>query len=132
MAFYGEYEVAVTDGGRIVLPKKIRENVKGEVFILTKGYGVCLAGYDKEDWSSRSKALVEVSLIDTEYIDKRRKIFSGANEIAIDEQGRFVVPKALADFIMIDQKSITIVGVGDHFELWNSEKWREYLKKISV
>lgn len=128
MAFFGEYEVSLTQGGRIVLPKKIRENLKGETFILTKGFGVCLAGYEKEDWDRRSRVLTEVSLLDSEHIDRRRSLFSGANEIAIDEQGRFVIPRALSEFAGTSEKNIIICGVGDHFEIWNKLKWKDYLK----
>lgn len=114
------------------MPKKIRENLKGEEFILTKGYDVCLAGYDKQDWDTRSKELMEVSLVDKENIDRRRFIFSGANTIAVDEQGRFVIPKALLGFIGITTGTVKIVGVGDHFEVWGEEAWEKYLKGIKV
>lgn len=132
MAFFGEYTITITAGGRIVLPKKIRENLKGEEFILTKGYDVCLAGYDKDDWDVRSKELMLVSLLDKENIDRRRFIFSGANMITVDEQGRFVIPKDLLGFIGITSGTIKIVGVGDHFEVWGEAAWRAYLKGIKV
>jgi MraZ protein len=127
MAFFGEYEISVTDGGRIVLPKKIRENLKGTTFILTKGFDVCLAGYDRHDWETRSQEFVNVSLVDTTEIDKRRMLFSGANEIETDEQGRFVIPKALLQFIGLSDLTVVVIGVGDHFEIWEKEKWKKYL-----
>lgn len=132
MAFFGEYTITITDGGRIVLPKKIRENLKGEEFILTKGYDVCLAGYERDDWDKRARQLMDVSLLDKENIDRRRFIFSGANTIEIDAQGRFVIPKALLGFIGITSGTVKIVGVGDHFEVWGETAWEEYLKKISI
>ena len=132
MAFFGEYQVSVTSGGRIVLPKKIRENLKGELFVLTKGFDVCLAGYDKDDWGKRSRELMNVSLLDREHIEKRRYIFSAENDIEIDEQGRFVVPKALVAFIGLNDKTVTIIGVGDHFEIWETKKWKMYIDKIRV
>lgn len=126
MAFIGEFKVSITAGGRIVLPKKIRENVRGETFILTKGFDVCLGGYDKDDWDNRSNALLQVSLLDKEDISKRRYIFSGAQEIAVDAQGRFVIPKALASFIGAVDSEVIIIGVGDHFEIWEAARWKEY------
>src|SRR3989344_3830713 len=99
MAFFGEYEVSVTKGDRIVIPKRIRKEIKGIKFILTKGFDVCLAGYDLDDWNKRSQPLLEISLVDNTDINKRRKIFSGAIEIELDDQGRFVIPKSLSDYI---------------------------------
>lgn len=127
MVFYGEYVISITDGGRIVIPKKIRENLKGEVFILTKGFDMCLSGYDKDDWERRTQELLHISLLDRENLDKKRTIFAGANYIGIDDQGRFVIPKALLEFIEV-LSSVTIIGVGDHFEIWETKNWKKYLK----
>ncbi len=127
MVFFGEYLVSFTAPGRVVLPKKIRELIKGDSFIVTKGFDFCLAGYDKEDWEERSKELLKVSLLDKENIEKRRFLFSSTMYLDIDDQGRFVIPKSLLSFIGIQDKAL-IIGVGDHFEIWNPEKWAEYQK----
>ena len=55
MVFFGEYLVSFTAPGRVVIPKKIRELLKGDSFIVTKGFDFCLAGYDKEDWELGAK-----------------------------------------------------------------------------
>ena len=131
MAFLGEYEVSVTAGSRIVLPKKIRENLKGNTFILTKGYDICLAGYDKQDWNNRAGELTKISLLETDNVSKRRFLFSGACEIEIDVQGRFVIPKALFGYINLIRSTLTIIGVGYHFEIWETKSWQGYLKQIN-
>jgi MraZ protein len=132
MVFFGEYTVSVTEGGRIAIPKKIRENVKGDVFVLTKGFDICLAGFDREDWNKRTQDLMTVSLLDKENIDKRRMLFSGANEIVIDDQGRLVIPKALSEFMGLESDKVKVVGVGDHFEIWDEARWQEYVKKVEI
>src|SRR3989338_4274578 len=126
MAFFGEYKVSLTAGDRIVITKRIRNAITGSTFILTKGFDVCLAGYDLEDWNKRSKPLLEISLVDNTDIEKRRKIFSGAVEVELDDQGRFVIPKSLSDYIGGESDKLIIIGVGDHFEIWESEKWIDY------
>jgi len=125
MVFFGEYLVSFTAPGRVVIPKKIRELLKGDSFIVTKGFDFCLAGYDKEDWEARSKALISVSLLDKTDINKRRLLFSSTMHIEIDGQGRFVIPKPLLQFAELKDKAL-IIGAGDHFELWNPEKWNSY------
>jgi len=132
MVFFGEYGVSVTEGGRIAIPKKIRENLKGDVFILTKGFDICLAGYDREDWQRRTDELMNVSLLEKDNIDKRRMLFSGANEIVIDEQGRLVIPKALSQYIGLVADKVKVVGVGDHFEIWDETKWDKYVKSARI
>ncbi len=130
MVFFGEYIVSFTAPGRIVLPKKIRERLKGNTFILTKGFDFCLAGYDKEEWEDKAKELLNVSLLDKEELDKRRFIFSSAVYIEIDSQGRFVIPKNLLLYAGLKDSAV-VVGVGDHFEIWDPGKWESYQKKIS-
>ena len=132
MVFFGEYLVSFTAPGRVVIPKKIRELIKGDSFIVTKGFDFCLAGYDLQDWEVRSRELVGVSLLDKTDIDKRRMLFSSTMHIEIDGQGRFVIPKPLLQFADLKEK-VLILGVGDHFELWNPEKWQEYqLKSVEI
>lgn len=129
MVFFGEYQVSFSAPGRIVLPKKLRELLKGNTFILTKGFDFCLAGYDREDWESRAKELLGVSLLERENIEKRRFIFGSAVYLEIDDQGRFVIPKGMLSYSHLDRKAV-IVGVGDHFEIWEQTKWEKYMKEV--
>ncbi len=126
MVFFGEYQVSSTAPGRFLLPKKLRELLKGTIFILTKGFDFCLTGYDKDDWENKAKELLQVSLLENENLEKRRFVFSSAVYLEIDEQGRFVIPRNLVNYAGLNDK-ITIIGVGDHFELWNADKWNKYL-----
>lgn len=129
MVFYGEYLVSSSGANRFVLPKKIRELLKGNIFILTKGFDFCLNGYDREDWEKRINNLFFQPLISKEQLEKQRFIFSSMHYVEIDYQGRFVIPKSLLQFTSIEDK-IIIIGVGDHFEIWNENKWRQYEKKL--
>lgn len=129
MVFFGEYQVSFTGAGRIVLPKKLRELLKGNTFVLSRGFDSCLAGYDKEDWELRAKELLSVSLVERENIEKRRFLFSSAVYLEIDDQGRFVIPKNLLSYGGMVESAI-IAGVGDHFEIWETQKWESYIKGI--
>lgn len=129
MVFFGEYQINFSGSGRLLLPKKVRELLKGNTFILTKGFGNCLSGYDKDDWEKRATELLNPSLLQPTDMDNRRYIFSSLVYLEIDEQGRFVVPKNLLEYGQLKDKTV-IIGVGDHFEIWDVQKWKEYNKKI--
>ena len=131
MVFYGDYLVSFSAPGRVVLPKKIRELLKGNIFILAKGFNFCLAGFDKDAWEEKAKDLVNVSLLENENLEKRRFIFSSTVYLEIDDQGRFVIPKNMLDFSSLKNK-VQIIGVGDHFEIWNPENWVKYSKSTKV
>ncbi|MGB9707314.1 MAG: division/cell wall cluster transcriptional repressor MraZ [Microgenomates group bacterium] len=125
MVFYGEYFLSFTAPGRLVLPKKIRELLKGDTFILTKGFDFCLSGFDKDEWESKAKELLNVSLLSRENIEKRRILFSSVVYLKIDEQGRFVIPKNLLTHAKLKDEAV-IIGVGDHFEIWDPKEWGKY------
>lgn len=128
MVFYGEYLVSFSAPSRLVLPKKIRELLKGNIFILTKGFNFCLAGYDKEGWEDKAKELLEASLLEEENLPKRRFIFSSTVYLEIDDQGRFIIPKNMLAHSGLKDRAL-IVGVGDHFEVWKPETWEKYQKE---
>jgi len=129
MVFFGEYQINFSGSGRLLLPKKVRELLKGNTFILTKGFGNCLSGYDKDDWEKRASELLNPSLLQPSDMENRRYIFSSLVYLEIDEQGRFVVPKNLLEYGQLKDK-VVIIGVGDHFEIWEASKWETY--KLSI
>lgn len=129
MVHYGEYEVSITEGGRIALPKRIREDLSDKEFVITKGSGKCLSGYDKNSWEERVKELLNMSVLEKdkpENLQKRRILFSSTVYLEIDEQGRAVLPRNLREFAALSKKAV-IAGIGDHFEIWDKERWNEYI-----
>lgn len=130
MVFFGEYQVSFSAPGRLVLPKRLRQLLKGDTFILTKGFDFCLAGFDRDDWESRAKDLLQVSLLGQENLEKRRLIISSVVYLDIDDQGRFVIPKNLLSYAGL-KKEVVIIGVGDHFEIWDADRWRKYAQTSS-
>jgi len=128
MVFYGEYLISSSGAGRFLLPKKIRELLKGSIFILTKGFDNCLNGYNKEEWEKRTLNFFKEPIITKEQLIKQRFIFSSLVYIEIDRQGRFVIPKNLINYANLEEK-IVIIGAGDHFEIWKPENWEKFQKE---
>ncbi len=125
MVFFGEFILSLTSGHRIVLPKKIREQIRDNKFILTKGFDFCLSGYRQKDWEQKAKELLDASLLDKSNMRKKRIIFSSAVYLEWDAQGRIILPKNLMEYAGIKEK-VVIIGVGDHFEIWAEEAWKSY------
>src|SRR3989344_722635 len=125
MVYYGEYEVSLTAGGRVALPKKIREGFGNNEFVITKGLGKCLSGYDKISWEGRIKELLNMPVSEKESlanIEKRRILVSSTVYLEIDDQGRAVLPKNLRKLAALSKKAV-IAGIGEHFEIWDTNKW---------
>lgn len=132
MLFLGEYYVSFSGQGRLVVPKKIRELLgQAKGFTLTKGFDDCLAGYKDDDWKKGTAELMSVSVTDNQKNEFKRHFFSSAVTIEIDRQGRIVIPQSLLDYVGFQSlKEAVIIGVGDHFEIWEPRRWQDYLKTI--
>lgn len=128
--FLGEYQPNITEGSRIALPKKLREQVRGDDLILSRGFEKCIFIYDKEDWVVEANKQVENPISDSKTRDLKRYMYAGAIESAIDTQGRVVLPNSLKEYADIDKKT-AVIGAGDHIEIWDLDNWKERLEKIS-
>ncbi len=124
--FLGTYQHNLMDRGRLALPKKIRNSLSGGGMILTMGFEKCILGFDEKKWEETTKLELDKPLFtDKNTRDLQRKIFAKAEYIDLDDQGRFVLPKEMQSEIGISEKA-TIIGVGNHFEIWESKVWEEY------
>ncbi|MFZ2663889.1 MAG: division/cell wall cluster transcriptional repressor MraZ [Patescibacteria group bacterium] len=128
--FLGEYQPNITEGSRLALPKKLREQVRGDELILSRGFEKCIFVYDKEDWVAEANKQVENPISDSKTRDLKRYMYAGAVESTIDTQGRVVLPNSLKEYADIDKKT-AVIGAGDHIEIWDLSNWKERLEKIS-
>ena len=129
--FLGEYQPNITEGSRIVLPKKLRDQIRGEELILSKGFEKCVFVYDKEDWVFEAQKQVENPITDSKTRDIKRYMFSGAVESSVDAQGRIVLPSTLKDYAGLDKNTV-VIGAGDHIEIWDTKNWEIHSDKISA
>jgi MraZ protein len=125
MLFLGEYTGSFSGVGRLLLPKKMRDLLRGTTFVLTRGLNGCIAGYDSLEYENKAKELFQNSIFDNKELAEKRLHFSTTVYAEIDDQGRFVIPKHLLEYAKFE-KDIVIVGVGDHFEIWSKSSWQKY------
>lgn len=123
--FLGEYEHSLDDRGRITLPRKLRTELEGREIILSRGFDACVFGYDKTEWEAESAKHLATPVTERKSRDVRRYMYSGAEKAEIDKLGRFVLPAHLKEYAGVTGE-VTVIGAGDHFEIWDTKKWREY------
>ncbi|MCL5004176.1 MAG: division/cell wall cluster transcriptional repressor MraZ [Patescibacteria group bacterium] len=129
--FLGEYQPNLTEGARLALPKKLRDQIRGDSVILSKGFEKCIFGYDKEDWLKEAEKQVELPISDPKVRTLKRYMFSGAADVELDSQGRLVIPASLKEYASVEN-GVTVIGAGDHFEIWNDGNWKEHLKSLET
>lgn len=125
----GTYQPNFIGKGRIALPKKIRNELGGERVILTVGFEGCILGFSEKGWEEVIKPELSRPLFsDVQARDLRRKMCATATVVNLDAQGRFVIPEEMLNYAGI-KKELTLIGAGDHFEIWESKKWESYRAK---
>lgn len=129
--FLGEYQPNMTEGSRIALPKKLRDQIAGDEVIMSRGFEKCIFVYAKEDWVLEAEKQVENPITDLKTRDIKRYMYASATETGIDVQGRLVLPGNLKDYAEINKKT-AVIGAGDHIEIWDASLWQEHLDKISA
>jgi MraZ protein len=125
----GEYSIQIGDKNRVALPKKLRDELKGEI-IMTRGYEKCLIMVDKVRWMDLISEINKNPLLNLNVRDTKRYLIGGAVEVEYDNQGRFVIPESLKEFSEIRDK-VTFIGVGEWIEIWDESKWINKLKDLS-
>lgn len=127
--FLGEYKHNLDSRNRVSLPKRIRQKVKIDRVILSKGFEGCIFGFEKAVWEKEADNRLEISLTDTEARRLRRYLFSAAIEVKLDNLGRVLIPVNLIEHAGLVKEAV-IIGAGDHFEIWNPDRWGNELKRL--
>ncbi len=126
--FYGEYQHALDNKDRVIIPAKFREIFKEnyvEKFFITRGLDQCLFVFTEEAWKTQEKKFRDLPFTKAEARKFNRLYFSGACEVLCDKQGRILIPDYLKSYGEI-KTDVVIIGVSDRIEIWAKEKWNEF------
>lgn len=122
--FLGEYQHTLDIKARVIVPAKFREGL-GAKFVATKGLDQCIFLYPMDKWSIIENKVQSLSIANPQARSFSRIFFSGASELEIDKQGRFVLPQKLREHANIE-KELMVIGVGERVEIWSAEMWASY------
>ncbi|RKI40551.1 transcriptional regulator MraZ [bacterium D16-51] len=117
--FMGQYEHSIDTKGRVIIPAKYREEL-GENFVVTRGLDGCLFLYPQAEWQNFVEKLQKLpSNQNTRKM--QRQFLSKAMEVAVDKQGRILVPSLLREIAALE-KDVVFVGMMNRIEVWDKER----------
>ena len=125
----GEYQHKIDAKGRITVPANFRDEL-GETMIVTRWLDGCLAIYTEEQWKQVYENLKKLPSTKREARMYTHMIMSKAAECDLDAQGRIRIPTHLSEEAKLT-KDCVVVGVSDHVEIWDKERWDEYYAQAS-
>lgn len=127
--FWGEYSHQLDEKGRLIIPARYRPHL-AQGAILTRGLDHNLVIYPDDTWRAVSERLNELPITHPTARALRRLLFSGAVEIALDRQGRVLIPAYLREYAALNGE-VLIAGMETFLELWQPSNWRATLDGVS-
>lgn len=137
MRFRGEYQHSVDSKGRVSLPAKFRKALPDEVTIVpvtNPDFGKALYVFSDDAYDAWMDSFFEAeeggyNPRSKRHIALRKYLYSSADTIVIDAAGRVKLSPKQCEKVGID-KNVTIIGEGDHIEIWDSQALSDYMDSI--
>ncbi len=134
MLLTGAFVRAVDEKLRIAIPKRLREALGEELpetLYIAPSTDGSLSLYTQNVFEQMAERCADASPTAEDVRAFRRLFFARAQRVGIDRQYRIRIPSELASLANLRQE-VVLLGVHDHLELWNPERWKSYLAKQSA
>jgi len=126
----GEYEHTIDGKGRVLVSNKLRNQIDsqehGSDFYLVVGANGILSLYPEKCFERMTVAMAEKNAAPDEIVAFERMNFALAGKVELDSQGRLLLNEKLRKRAGL-KDNVTLVGVRDHIEFWNTQDWEQYL-----
>lgn len=128
----GEYRNTLDEKGRILFPTRLRNELTGNVLILTQALDHCLWLFTPEEWKNLSGKIMEsASPFNAQARLVLRRLIAPAQEVEFDKAGRLSIPQSLREYANLSKDCI-VLGVNRYIELWDSTEYKTYLEQTEA
>jgi MraZ protein len=127
MLLTGTYPRTLDDKKRLVLPRRVREqmNMPGVLYV-TPGPDQCLWVFTQEALDRLADKLDRSPETDADVRVYQRLFFARSEAVNVDRAGRILVPERSLQFAGLKHE-VVLIGVRDHLEVWDVGRWEQYL-----
>ena len=131
MLLTGTFPRTIDEKQRLAIPKRLRDalcqgEAEGGVLYAAPGTDGSLALYTEESFSRLAEQLSASPPTGQDVRAFSRLFYAQAQRLEFDRQGRVRIPPELVQLAGLE-KEVVLVGVRDHLELWNRQRWETYL-----
>jgi MraZ protein len=123
----GEYNHNLDPKGRMAMPAKFRDKLAAGA-IITRGIDNCLFVFANAEWEELAKKLMALPLAQANSRAFVRLMMAGATDVAVDAQGRILVPDYLRKYAGL-KKEVVVAGLYNRIEIWDRDAWQSYKTK---
>ena len=129
--FTGSYFHTMDNKGRVSIParyKEILKDKKDKHLTITNWEGYVLA-FPQSEWVVFAAELAKKPILDPKYRPLQRFLISGAEECALDRQGRILVSQNLRDYAKLSRE-VVLVGALRCFEIWDRSSYESHRQNL--
>ncbi len=131
----GEYSRKLDAKGRVSLPAEFRKVLSDNLRVTLDPLDQCLLVFETEAFNTWVESLFEsqggYSASNRKMIAQRKVLNSRAKPCEVDSSGRIHLSAQQREAAALG-KDIVIVGDTDHFEIWDEERWNQFVEDTDV
>ncbi|MDB4940058.1 MAG: MraZ protein MraZ protein [Candidatus Doudnabacteria bacterium] len=124
--FIGEYTLSIDEKGRLSIPAKFRNDLKGKA-VVTRGLDNSLFLYSVPEWQKLAEKLASLPISKANTRAFSRLMLAGAMDCELDKAGRIILPDYLRAFAKMHKK-VVVAGLYNRLEIWSEDLWLKYKK----
>jgi MraZ protein len=122
--FLGTHTPKLDDKGRLTLPAKYRDELRGGMMI-TKGQDHCLYVFPREVFEQLAHKVAEAPFTNESVRAYQRYLFAGTDEQHPDSQGRIPIAAELRRYAGLSKECV-VIGAVNRLEIWDAQAWQSY------
>ncbi len=92
---------------------------------MTQGQEHCLVVWPMDVFMQEASRAQANPMTSKSARDYARVLFAGADEGALDKQGRISLAPALREYASLG-RDVVVIGVMDRIEIWDPQRWQDY------
>ncbi len=128
----GTYQCSLDEKGQLTLPRSIRDQLGGsDTVLLSPGPDKCLWLTNQHHLERLGERLDQSQANEADVRVFKRLYFAQTEKLTINSDGRVTIPERLGQFAGLHQE-VVLVGIDDHFEVWDAARWRSYTQQKSA
>jgi MraZ protein len=131
LAFRGQYEHSLDSKDRLTVPSRFRAPLADGV-VLAAGLDPCVEVYSVQDHARfEQRFLADLNPLNRQGRMMRRRFHARSQDERLDSAGRIRLPGHLIEHAGLEGACV-VVGVADHLEIWNAERWAAEFSEIDA
>lgn len=128
----GRQDTKIDEKNRIILPAKFRREL-GDKLIVTQGFESSLIVISVNKFELLLEGTKGKPIIDKNAREIERFLLGSAEEVTLDDKGRFIIPAYLRRYASLSSE-VSLLGVARYVQIWDKKLWEQHnlelIKKI--